>query len=60
MECCLTLGMIGDYFTGALQESHICHICHIILGIDGDDISYYNTSGKALLEYRKINLDRDK
>ena len=60
MKFCQTLDMIGDYFTKELQGSKFSCFCNIILGIHEDDINFYNASGRALLEERKLKLERGK
>ena len=60
MKFCPTLDIIGDYFTKALQVSQFRRFRNIILGIHGDDIPAYNTSGRALLEERKLKLKKEK
>ena len=60
MEFCLTLDMIRDYFTKEIQRSHLHCFRNIILGNHEDDITYYNSSGRVLLEERKIKPERDK
>ena len=55
-----TLYMIEDYFTKELQGSQFHRFCNIILGIHEDDILAYNASGRALLEERKMILNKEK
>ena len=38
MEFCLTLDIIGDYFTKSLQGSQLRRLRNIIIGIHEDDI----------------------
>ena len=52
--------MIGYYFTKSLQGYQFRRFCNTNLGIHEDDIPSYNMSGRALLEERKIKLERDK
>ena len=60
VEFCPTFDMIGDYFTRALQGSRFRRFRNIVIGIHEDDIPAYNTSGRALLEERKIKLKKEK
>ena len=60
MEFFPTLDMVGDYFTKELQGFQFCRFCNIVLGIHEDEITAYNASGRALLEERKIKLDKYK
>ena len=60
VEFCPTFDMIGDYFTKALQGSQFRRFCNIVLGIHEDDIPAYNESGRALLEERKLKLNKEK
>ena len=60
MEFCPTLDMIGDYFTKALKGYQFRRFHNIILDIHEDDIPSYNSSGRALLEEKKIKLDKGK
>ena len=60
MELYLTLDMMGDYFTKALQISQFYFFCNIILGIHEDDIPAYNASRRSLLEGGEIKLKKQK
>ena len=60
MEFFLTLDIIGDYYTKALQGSQLRRFCNIILGIHEYEIPSYNASKIALLEEQKIKLYREK
>ena len=55
-----TFDTIGYYFTKALQWSQLRRLRNIILGIHKDDIPAYNTSGRDLLEERKLKLKKEK
>ena len=59
MEFCLTVDMIKDYFTKALQGSQFCCFQNIILGIYEYEIPFNNGSEREFLEERKIKLDRE-
>ena len=59
VEFCPTFDMIGDYFTKALQGSQFRQFCNIVLGIHEDYIPAYNTSRRALLEERKLKLNKE-
>ena len=52
--------MIWDNFTKALQGYQFRQFRNIIIGIHEDDIPAYNASGRALLEERKIKLNKYK
>ena len=58
VEFCPTFDMIGYYFTKALQGSQFRRFRNIVLGIHEDDIPDYNASGRALLEERKLKLNK--
>ena len=60
MEYCPTFDIIGDYFTKALQGSQLRRFHNIVLRIHEDDIPAYNASGRALLEDRKLILNKEK
>ena len=60
VEFCPTLDMIGYYFTKALQGSQFRQFRHIVLGIHEYDIPVYNTSGRDLLEERKLKVKKEK
>ena len=55
-----TFDMIGDYFTKALQGSQSRRFRNIVLGIHEGDIPAYNASVRALLEYLKLKLKKEK
>ena len=50
--------MIGNYFTKSLQGSQFRRFCNIIIGIYKDYIPAYNTLRRALIEERKLKLDK--
>ena len=54
----LTLDMIGEYLTKALQRSRFCCFHNIIIGIREDDIPDYNASGRAFLEEQILKLNK--
>ena len=56
----LTLCMVGDYFTKAIQGSQFRRFLDIVPVIHEDYIPSYNAPGKALFEEQKINLDKEK
>ena len=60
MKFCPNFDMIGEYFIKVLQGSQFRRFRNIVIGIHEDDILAYNTSGRALLEERKIKLKREK
>ena len=60
VEFFTTLDMIGDYSTKVLQGSQFRLFCSIIIGIHEYDIPDYKASGRALLEERKLNLNKEK
>ena len=60
VEFCPTFDMIGDYLTKELQGSQFRWFRNIVLGIHEDDIPAYNTSGRALLEERKLKSKKEK
>ena len=59
LELCITLDMIEDYLTKALQGSQFRNFCHIVLGIHEDGVPSYNASIIALLEEQNIKIDKD-
>ena len=60
VELCPTLDMIGDYFTKALHGSQFCRLSNTILVMYKDGIPDYNTSGRALIEEKKLKLNKEK
>ena len=60
MELYPTLDMIEYYFKKVLQGSQFHHYHNIILGIHEDKILSYNEFRIALLEEKKLELDREK
>ena len=60
MGLCTTCDIIGDYFTKAIQGYQFCHFFNIIIGIHEYEIISYNASRRALLEFQKIKIEREK
>ena len=60
MEFCPTFDIIGDYFAEALNESQFRRFHKIIIGIHEDGIASSNASVGALLEEKKVKLDKEK
>ena len=60
MEFFPILDMIWNYFTKSIQEYRFIHIRNIILVIHEDEIISYNALGRAILEERKIKIEREK
>ena len=60
VELCTTLDITWNYLMKALQGSQFCCCHNIILGFHEDDIHSYNESGRALIEEKKIKLEKEK
>ena len=60
VKFCPTLDIIGYYSTKALQGSQFRRFHYIIIGIHKYYILSYNSSRRALLEERKVKLEKDK